>query len=81
VSAKTARSRGRNHGVERRGNEVGLLDAALAYDGTKPWADLIAEADLPVTTIDSPFVEITCLPSLIDMTDVKGGFVRGPQLL
>jgi hypothetical protein len=61
--------------------EIGLLDAASVYDGTKPWADLIAEADLPTATIDSPFGQVTYLPSLIELTDIKGGFDRGPQPL
>jgi len=61
--------------------EVGLLDAATAYDGTKKWTDLVAEAGLPTATVDSPFGEITYLPSLIEMTDVKNGFDRGPQPL
>lgn len=60
--------------------EIGLLDEA-ALNGTKAWADLVAEADLPTATVDSPFGEITYLPSLIDMPDVKPGFVRGPQPL
>jgi crotonobetainyl-CoA:carnitine CoA-transferase CaiB-like acyl-CoA transferase len=60
--------------------DIGLLDEA-ALNGTKAWADLVAEADLPTATIDSPFGEITYLPSLIDMPDVKPGFVRGPQPL
>lgn len=61
--------------------EVGLLDAAEAYDGTKPWADLVAEADLPVETIDGPFGPVTYLPSLIDLTDVRRGFDHGTQPL
>ncbi len=60
--------------------DIGLLDEA-ALTGTKAWADLVREADLPTATIDSPFGEITYLPSLIDMPDVKPGFVRGPQPL
>lgn len=61
--------------------EVGLIDAALAYDGTKPWADVVAEADLPVETIDGPFGTITYLPSLIDFTDIQRGFDRSAQPL
>jgi len=61
--------------------DIGLLDAAIAYDGTKRWSDLITDAGLPTETIDSPFGEITYLPSLIEMTDVKRGFERGPQPL
>lgn len=58
--------------------DVGLLDEA-AQNGTKSWADLIREADLPTAIVDSPFGEITYLPSLIEMPEVKPGFVRGPQ--
>jgi hypothetical protein len=61
--------------------EIGLIDAAVAYDGTKPWKDLVAEADLPVESIDSPFGKITYLPSLISMTDVHGAFDRGTEPL
>ncbi len=60
--------------------EIGLLDEA-ALTGTKAWGDLIGEAMLPTATIDSPFGEITYLPSLISMPDVKPGFTRGPQPL
>jgi len=60
--------------------DVGLLDAA-ALDGTRPWEDLIREAQLPVETIDGPFGTITYLPSLIEMTDVKPGFDRSTQPL
>ena len=34
-----------------------------------------------MTTIASPFGEITYLPSQIDMPDIKPGFVRGTQPL
>jgi crotonobetainyl-CoA:carnitine CoA-transferase CaiB-like acyl-CoA transferase len=61
-------------------SEIGLLDAA-ALDGTRSWADLVAEADLPLAHIDSPFGEITYLPSLIGMDDITPRFVRGPQPL
>lgn len=60
--------------------DVGLLDES-ALDGTRPWADLVTEAELPVATIDGPFGEITYLPSLIEMTDVRGGFDRSTQPL
>ena len=60
--------------------EIGLLDEA-ALSGTKAWSDLVREADLPTALIDSPFGEITYLPSLIEMTDVRPGFERGPQPL
>ena len=61
--------------------ELGLLDAAVAMDGTRNWADLVKEAALPTKSISSPFGEITYLPSLISMPDVKGSFTRGPQPL
>ena len=60
--------------------EIGLLDEA-ALSGSKAWADLVRETDLPTATVASPFGEITYLPSLIEMTDVRPGFVRGPQPL
>ena len=60
--------------------ELGLLDAS-ALNGTKPFADLIREANLPTRTIDGPFGEITYLPTLIDMPDIKPGFVRSTQPL
>ena len=60
--------------------ELGLLDHS-ALNGTRPFADIATQADVPVTTIGSPFGEITYLPSLIDMPDIKPGFVRGPQPL
>lgn len=60
--------------------ELGLLDHA-ALNGTKPFADMIKETKLPLAKIESPFGEITYLPSLIDMPDIKPGFVRGPQPL
>lgn len=60
--------------------DVGLLDRG-ALDGTRPWADVVKEADLPVETIDGPFGEITYLPSLIEMTDVRPGFDRSTQPL
>ena len=60
--------------------EIGLLDHA-ALDGSKPFADIIKEAQLPLAKISSPFGEITYLPTLIDMPDIKPGFLRGPQPL
>lgn len=60
--------------------EVGLLDRE-AFDGTRPWADVVADAGLPVETIDGPFGVITYLPSLIEMPDVKPGFDRSAQPL
>ncbi len=60
--------------------EVGLLDSS-ALDGSRPFADVVGDTGLPVTTIASPFGEITYLPSLIDMPDIKPGYPGGPQLL
>lgn len=60
--------------------DVGLLDES-ALDGTRPWADIVSEADLPVEAIDGPFGEITYLLSLIEMTDIKPGFDRSTQPL
>ena len=60
--------------------ELGLLDAS-ALNGTKPFADLVREANLPTSTIDGPFGEITYLPTMIDMPDIKPGFVRSTQPL
>jgi hypothetical protein len=60
--------------------EVGLLDAA-ALDGALPFMDIVSSADLPLETIDSPFGEITYLPSLIDMPAIRPRFARGPQPL
>ena len=60
--------------------ELGLLDHN-ALNGALPFADIATQADVPVTTIDSPFGEITYLPTLIDMPDIKPGFQRGPQPL
>ncbi len=60
--------------------ELGLLDAA-ALNGTHPFSDIVSNKDLPVKIIDSPFGKITYLPSLIDMPDIKPGYLRGPQPL
>lgn len=60
--------------------ELGLLDAS-ALDGTTRFADLASQSDLPLAKVDSPFGEITYLPSMIDMPDIKPGFVRGTQPL
>ena len=60
--------------------DVGLLDAA-ALSGSRPWADLIREAQLPVETIDGPFGKITYLPSILEMPDIKPGFDRSTQPL
>ncbi len=60
--------------------ELGLLDNS-ALDGTLPFADIASQTNVPVTKINSPFGEITYLPSLIEMTDIKPGYVRGPQPL
>jgi hypothetical protein len=61
-------------------NEIGLLDRG-ALNGTLPFADIPSQKDVPVTKIDSPFGEVTYLPTLIDMPDIKPGFVRGTQPL
>lgn len=61
-------------------HELGLLDHK-ALSGTHPFADIVKEAALPLAKIDSPFGEITYLPSLISMPDIKPGFARGPQPL
>ncbi|MCT0212158.1 MULTISPECIES: CoA transferase [unclassified Synechococcus] len=60
--------------------DVGLLDPAV-LNGTKAWADLISESDLPVETIDGPFGTITYLPSLLELPDIKPGFDRSTQPL
>jgi hypothetical protein len=60
--------------------QLGLLDGS-ALNGTIPFADIATQKDVPVTKIGSPFGEITYLPSLIEMPDIKPGFVRGPQPL
>lgn len=60
--------------------EIGLLDGN-ALDGALSFADIVKETNLPLAKIDSPFGEITYLPSLIDMPDIKPGFVRGTQPL
>ena len=60
--------------------ELGLLDHT-ALNGTKHFSDIVKETNLPLAKIDSPFGDITYLPSLIDMPDIKPGFVRGPQPL
>jgi crotonobetainyl-CoA:carnitine CoA-transferase CaiB-like acyl-CoA transferase len=60
--------------------EIGLLDGS-ALNGTIPFADIPNLADVPVSKIASPFGEITYLPSLIEMPDIKPGFLRGPQPL
>lgn len=61
-------------------HEIGLLDHA-ALKGALPFADVVRESSLPLADIDSPFGRITYLPSLIEMPDIKPGFVRGPQPL
>jgi crotonobetainyl-CoA:carnitine CoA-transferase CaiB-like acyl-CoA transferase len=60
--------------------EIGLLDGS-ALNGTLAFADMMKETNLPVTTIDGPFGKVTYLSSLIDMPDIKPGFVRGTQPL
>ncbi|MGH7925006.1 MAG: CoA transferase [Candidatus Binatus sp.] len=60
--------------------ELGLLDGS-ALNGTLAFADIVKEKNASVTTIESPFGKVTYLPSLIDMPEIKPGFVRGPQPL
>lgn len=61
-------------------HELGLLDRS-ALSGALPFADLIAQNNLPLQKINGPFGEITYLPSMIEMPDVKPGFVRSTQPL
>lgn len=58
--------------------EIGLLNNK-ALDGALSYTDLVTEKNLPLVKIDSPFGDITYLPSMIDMPDIKPKFVRGPQ--
>ncbi|MEY4504591.1 MAG: hypothetical protein RL154_887 [Pseudomonadota bacterium] len=60
--------------------ELGLLDHS-ALNGTLPFADVAKQAEVALKTIDSPFGEITYLPTLLEMTDIKPSFIRGPQPL
>lgn len=60
--------------------EIGLLDGS-ALNGALPFADIVSEKNLPLARIDCPFGKITYLPSLIEMTDIKPGYIRGPQPL
>ncbi len=60
--------------------EMGLLDHS-ALSGALPFADITQEKNLPLAKIKGPFGEITYLPSLIDMPDIKPGFVRSTQPL
>lgn len=60
--------------------EIGLLDAA-ALDGTRAWADPVAEADLPLEHIESPFGDVSYLPTLIGFDDFAPHFVSGSQPL
>ncbi len=60
--------------------DIGLLDSA-ALDGTRPWQDIVNQADLPLATIDGPFGEITYLPSLFKVSDLKPGYDRSTQPL
>lgn len=61
-------------------HELGLLDRS-ALNGALPFADIVNEKNIPVQKINGPFGEITYLPSLIDMPDIKPGFVRSTQPL
>ena len=60
--------------------ELGLLDGS-ALNGAHAFADIARDTDVPVNNIGSPFGEITYLPSMIDMPDIKPHFVRGTQPL
>ncbi|MBV9923062.1 MAG: CoA transferase [Pseudonocardia sp.] len=60
--------------------EIGLLDHE-ALSGARPFADVVAQAALPLATIHGPYGEITYLPSLIQMPDVTPGYARGTQPL
>jgi hypothetical protein len=60
--------------------EIGLLDHA-ALDGTRSWADLVRQAELPLAHIDSPFGDITYLPTMLGLDDITPRFERGPQPL
>ena len=60
--------------------ELGLLDGS-ALGGALPFADMAKETDLPLAKINGPFGEITYLPTMIDMPDIKPGFVRSTQPL
>ena len=60
--------------------EIGLLDNT-ALSGALPFADIVKQADLPLQKIKGPFGEITYLPTMIDMPDIKPGFVRSTQPL
>jgi hypothetical protein len=60
--------------------DIGLLDRSALSQG-RPWADLVKEAQLPIQTIDGPFGEISYLPSLFKVTDLKPGFDRSTQPL
>lgn len=60
--------------------ELGLLDRS-ALNGTLPFADIAKQKNLPLAKINGPFGEITYLPSLIDMPDIKPGYLRSTQPL
>lgn len=61
-------------------HELGLLDGS-ALDGARPFADIAKQSQVPLAKINSPFGEITYLPTLIDMPDIKPGYAMGPQPL
>lgn len=61
-------------------SEIGLLDGS-ALAGALPFGDIVKETDLPLAKINGPFGEQTYLPSMIELTDIKPGFVRGTQPL
>lgn len=53
--------------------DIGLLDPSALSQG-RPWADVVKEAQLPIATINGPFGEISYLPSLFNVTDLKPGY-------
>ena len=61
-------------------HEIGLLDRNT-LNGALPFADIPNQKNVPVTQIDGPFGEVTYLPSLIQMPDIKPGFVCSTQPL
>jgi crotonobetainyl-CoA:carnitine CoA-transferase CaiB-like acyl-CoA transferase len=60
--------------------EIGLLDGS-ALTGAMPFADIPKQTDVPVTNVTGPYGNITYLPSLIGMPNIKPGFIRGTQPL
>lgn len=60
--------------------EIGLLDK-VALNGALPFADIPNQKDVPVKKINGPFGEITYLPTLIEMSDIKPRFSCSTQPL